>query len=64
MQTRVEELLAGVFGEVPAYSVEPVPFGLTNLTKIIKVNGDKYVARIYDRHTKDVSSIELESKIT
>jgi len=64
MQTRVEELLAGVFGEVPAYSIEPVPFGLTNLTKIVKVNGGKYVARIYGRHTKDVSSIELESKIT
>lgn len=46
------------------YSIESVPFGLTNLTKIINIDERKYVIRIYNRFTKSMPGIELESKIT
>ncbi|UKS28533.1 phosphotransferase [Paenibacillus sp. HWE-109] len=41
-----------------------VPFGLTNLTKILTINGQKYVSRIYNRHTKNIESIKFEATIT
>lgn len=64
MQDKVEGLIHYYFKDAPNYSAESVPFGLTNLTKIIKINGRKYVIRIYNRFTKSIPSIELESKIT
>jgi homoserine kinase type II len=63
MLTSIDELIQYYFVN-PNYVIESVPFGLTNLTKIVRINGQMYVVRIYDRHTKSVQSIELESKIT
>ncbi|MGO4348088.1 phosphotransferase [Paenibacillus sp. MCAF9] len=63
MQTLIDELIHYYFIH-PSYEIESVPFGLTNLTKIVKINDRKYVVRIYDRYTKNVQSMEMESKIT
>lgn len=63
MQDKVEGLLHYYFKDVPDYYAESVPFGLTNMTKIINIDEQKYVIRIYNRFTKSVPSIELESKI-
>jgi hypothetical protein len=54
MQDRVNRLIHYYFGEDPKYSVESVPFGLTNLTKIININERKYVIRIYNQFTKSM----------
>jgi homoserine kinase type II len=64
MQDKIEQLVHYYFKDAPNYSAESVPFGLTNLTKIIKINERKFVIRIYNRFTKSIPSIELESKIT
>lgn len=64
MQDKVEGLIQYYFEDAPDYSAESVPFGLTNLTKIININERKYVTRIYNPFTKSIPSIELESKIT
>jgi homoserine kinase type II len=63
MQDQLDELVRNYFEEA-AYEMDSVPFGLTNLTKIVKINGRKYVLRIYNRHTKQVEGTKLESKIT
>lgn len=63
MQEKIDELVCNYF-EDPIYDIEPVPFGLTNFTKILTMNGQKYVIRIYNRHTKNVESIKFEAKIT
>lgn len=63
MQTVIDELIHYYFIH-PSYEIESVPFGLTNLTKIVKINDQKYVVRIYDRYTKNVQSMEMESEIT
>lgn len=64
MKDNVEELIHSYFKNTPNYSVESVPFGLSNFTKIIQINEQKYVVRIYNRFTKSMPSIELEVKIT
>lgn len=58
-----DELVRYYFTD-PAYTLEAPPFGLTNLTAIITINDEKYVARIYNRHTKNIPSIELEARVT
>ncbi|NOV02145.1 phosphotransferase enzyme family protein [Paenibacillus planticolens] len=63
MQDQFEELLSNYFQQ-PIYEIETVPFGLTNVTRIVKINGENYILRIYNLHTKHIESIELESKIT
>ncbi len=63
MQETIEEIVRNYF-EDSAYVIESVPFGLTNLTKILITNGQKYVIRNYNRHTKNVESIEFEGHIT
>ncbi|MEC0270467.1 phosphotransferase [Paenibacillus anseongense] len=63
MQEKIDELVRKYFKE-PVYDIESVPFGLTNLTKIITVQDKKYVVRIYNRHTKNVESIKFEANIT
>lgn len=45
-------------------TIEPVPFGLTNTTWFVKVNGHTYVARHYDRYTKSLPSLDLEIEVT
>ncbi|MGQ7887913.1 phosphotransferase enzyme family protein [Paenibacillus sp. WC2504] len=63
MQEQLDELVRYYFEEAD-YEMEAVPFGLTNLTKIVKLNDRRYVLRIYNRHTKHVEGIELESRTT
>lgn len=63
MQELLDELVRNYFLEAN-YEMDAVPFGLTNLTKIVKINDRKYVFRICNRHTKNVESIELETRMT
>ncbi|MZQ87070.1 phosphotransferase [Paenibacillus sp. 5J-6] len=63
MQNQQDELMRNYFVEA-SYEMKSVPFGLTNLTKIVKINGHEYVLRVYNRHTKHVEGTELESKVT
>lgn len=44
MKEKIEEIVRNYF-EHPVYGIESVPFGLTNLTKILTMNGKKYVIR-------------------
>ncbi|NIK77796.1 Ser/Thr protein kinase RdoA (MazF antagonist) [Paenibacillus castaneae] len=64
MEEKIDELIRHYFKDHPSYEMEPVPFGLTNLTKLIRINEEKYIARIYNPHTKSEQSIRLESNIT
>ncbi|MDQ0116751.1 phosphotransferase [Paenibacillus harenae] len=63
MQEKIDEIVRNYF-EDPVYDIGSVPFGLTNLTKILTMNGKKYVIRIYNRHTKNIESIKFEARIT
>ncbi|WP_438351031.1 phosphotransferase [Paenibacillus sp. FA6] len=63
MQEKIDVIVRNYF-EDSAYNIDPVPFGLTNLTKILTMNDQKYVIRIYNRHTKNVESIKFEDQIT
>ncbi|MFF2885831.1 phosphotransferase enzyme family protein [Paenibacillus sp. NPDC057967] len=64
MEDKIRELLSYYFKDHSHCKMKPVPFGLTNLTRIIEVNDVKYIARIYNRHTKSKESLELEARIT
>lgn len=64
MEDKIQELLSYYFKDHSQFKMEPVPFGLTNLTRVIEVNDVKYIARIYNRHTKSIESLELEARIT
>ncbi|WP_186323500.1 phosphotransferase enzyme family protein [Paenibacillus xylanexedens] len=46
------------------YNITDVPFGQTNTTKILEIDGHKYIMRIYNKYTKSIEGIELESEIT
>ncbi|KRF06787.1 hypothetical protein ASG89_18190 [Paenibacillus sp. Soil766] len=63
MQEIIDEIVHNYF-EDSFYEIESVPFGLTNLTKILILNDQKYVIRNYNRHTKNVESIKFEAQIT
>jgi Ser/Thr protein kinase RdoA (MazF antagonist) len=63
MQEIIDELV-GHFFEDSAYDIKPVPFGLTNQTRILTVGGQKYVLRIYNPHTKNVKSLNFETQLT
>ncbi|RIE03479.1 phosphotransferase [Cohnella faecalis] len=63
MKALIDEVVHAYF-ETPGYEIDSVPFGLTNVTKIVTIEADKYVIRIYNRHTKSVQSLELEAAIT
>ncbi|GGA01191.1 hypothetical protein GCM10008018_54460 [Paenibacillus marchantiophytorum] len=63
MQEAIDELVRNYFKD-ETYTIESVPFGLTNLTKIITIDGEKYVIRIYNPYTKNIEGIEFESQIT
>ncbi|EFM08454.1 aminoglycoside phosphotransferase [Paenibacillus curdlanolyticus YK9] len=62
--TKWDELLKRYFEGVPGYVVEPVPFGLTNDTKVVTVDGRKCIARMYNAHLKNVPAMRLEAEIT
>ncbi|WP_165861303.1 phosphotransferase enzyme family protein [Paenibacillus paeoniae] len=64
MEDKIRELLSYYFKDYSHCKVEPVPFGLTNLTQLIEVNDVKYIARIYNRYTKNKESLELEARVT
>lgn len=59
MKPIFKELLSYYFAQ-PIFTVEAVPFGLTNETEIVRIDNVKYVMRIYNRHTKHTESIRLE----
>lgn len=63
MKPILKELLSYYFDQ-PIFTVEAVPFGLTNETEIVRIGDVKYVMRIYNRHTKHAESIRLEVEIT
>lgn len=63
MQEKIDEIVRNYF-EDALYDIEPVPYGLTNITKFLTINNQKYVIRIYNRHTKVVDSIKFEAQIT
>ena len=63
MLEKIDEIVGNYFEET-IYNIDPVPFGLTNVTKILTLKDQKYVIRIYDRLTKNVESIKFEGQIT
>jgi homoserine kinase type II len=63
MQEKMDEIVLNYFEDSP-YNIDSVPFGLTNLTKVLTMNDQKYVIRIYNRHIKNVESIKFEDQIT
>lgn len=46
------------------YNIMDVSFGQTNTTKILEIDGHKYIMRIYNKYTKSIEGIELESEVT
>lgn len=65
MTAGIDELMQFYFKDDQLnYETEAVPFGLTNITKIVRIGDQKYVARIYNRHTKHIPGIELEAQLT
>lgn len=59
MKQLLDELISTYFdNEVD--NQEAVPFGLTNFTQIITIDGEKYVARIYDTHSKSIERLIFE----
>ncbi|CAN7441781.1 phosphotransferase [Paenibacillus sp. LjRoot56] len=62
MQDIIDEIVRNYF-ENTLYEIESVPFGLTNITKIMILNDEKYVIRNYNRHTKNVESIKFEAQV-
>ncbi|WP_206669782.1 phosphotransferase enzyme family protein [Paenibacillus luteus] len=63
MEKHMKELIHFYFPQLD-YSLEPVPFGLTNLTQVITLQEEKYVMRIYNRHTKSEEGLLFEVKLT
>lgn len=63
MQDKIDELLSHYFRN-PIYDIQSVPFGLTNITKFLTIDDNKYVVRFYNSHTKNEQSIKLETEIT
>ncbi|GIO96147.1 hypothetical protein J14TS5_12330 [Paenibacillus lautus] len=48
----------------PVHSIETVPFGMTNDSRIVVMSQGKYVARIYNRHTKNEERLRFEVELT
>ncbi|MDR6726740.1 Ser/Thr protein kinase RdoA (MazF antagonist) [Paenibacillus amylolyticus] len=63
MNTPFETLICAYFNHVE-YNITDVPFGQTNTTKILEIDGHQYIMRIYNKYTKSIEGIELESEIT
>ncbi|WP_127531793.1 phosphotransferase [Paenibacillus kobensis] len=61
---KLDQLVRHYVDEDIPYSIEPVPFGLTNVTRIVRIQESRYIIRIYNEYTKDVPGIELESQVT
>ena len=63
MEKLMKELTSYYFQET-ANRIESVPFGLTNFSQIWTVNNKKYVARIYDVHSKNLERLKFEIELT
>lgn len=63
MEHLFQELLQHYFHS-PVDSTETVPFGMTNDSRIVVMNQKKYVARIYNRHTKNEERLRFEVELT
>lgn len=63
MNIRFDEIIFHYF-EDTEYTLEAVPFGLTNTTKILEIHGQRFIVRIYNRHLKTIDGIELECEVT
>ena len=63
MENHFESFIRRYAAESSDVRFEPVPYGLTNITTIVVIDGKKYVARIYNPHIKSIAGIELESRI-
>lgn len=63
MEHLFQELLQHYF-HGPVSSIETVPFGMTNDSRIVVMNQNKYVARIYNRHTKNEERLRFEVGLT
>ncbi|MFC4778946.1 phosphotransferase enzyme family protein [Paenibacillus sp. GCM10023252] len=63
MADRISEVIRLYFQD-ENYEIKTVPFGLTNLTRIIELEGEKYVLRIYNPHTKNAESVSFEAGLT
>lgn len=57
------ELVSHYF-EVQPEAFHPVPFGLTNHSRIVDINNRSYIARIYDKSTKTVARLRDEIELT
>ncbi|MEK5058002.1 hypothetical protein [Paenibacillus sp. FSL H7-0326] len=63
MEHLIKELILSYFSET-VENMESVPFGLTNYSQVLTVNNKKYVARIYDRHSKNLEKLKFEIELT
>ncbi|MEO2204651.1 phosphotransferase [Paenibacillus pabuli] len=63
MNCKFDEVIRHYFKE-PEYTLDAVPFGLTNTTKIIDINGQRFIVRIYNIHIKTIDGLKLESRVT
>lgn len=63
LQLLLIELLSHYFDE-PIEDITEVPYGLTNYSQIVTVDEKKYVARIYDVHSKNLKRLIYEIELT
>ncbi|MGO4528565.1 phosphotransferase [Paenibacillus sp. 2TAF8] len=63
MEHLIKELITYYFNET-VENIESVPFGLTNYSQVLTVNNKKYVARIYDNHSKNLEKLKFEIELT
>ncbi len=63
MNCKFDEIIGHYFRNAE-YTLEAVPFGLTNTTKVIEINKQRFIIRIYNSHIKTIDGLELESQVT
>ncbi|MGG3279866.1 phosphotransferase enzyme family protein [Paenibacillus solani] len=63
MEHLFQELLHHYFHNL-VYSTEAAPFGMTNDSRIVIMNRKKYIARIYNPHTKNEERLRFEIELT
>lgn len=63
MKEQIERVLRHYFDE-PVFDLDDVPFGLTNVTRIVAIDGQRYVVRLYNRHTKTEAGLHAERGLT
>ncbi len=63
MNNLIKELILYYFNETNV-NIEEVPYGLTNYSKVFLVNNEKYIARIYDKYSKNLEKLKFEIELT